>query len=335
MKREAEMSGPGRFLAGLCGLMLAAWQGPAAATELGTLRLGVLKFGTVNWELDVIKHNELDAKHGFNLEVQGFGNKQATAVALQGDAVDAIVTDWLWVSRQRSEGTMVTFIPYSSTVGALMVPPDSGIASLEDLAGKKIGVAGGPLDKSWLLIQALAKKRHGMDLAAAVEPAFGAPPLLNEKVQDGELQAVLTFWHFAARLEAKGFDRLVGVEEAMREFGITTQVPQLGYVFFDQFAEEHPGLIEAFAAASRDAKELLRTSDAEWERIRPLTKAKDDATFETLKRRFREGIPKSWGEAERADAAKLYAILAELGGEKLVGKSTELAPGTFWAKVTF
>ena len=35
-------------------------------------------------------------------------------------------TTTLWVSRQRTDGQMLTFVPFSSTVGALMVPPDSG-----------------------------------------------------------------------------------------------------------------------------------------------------------------------------------------------------------------
>jgi NitT/TauT family transport system substrate-binding protein len=110
--------------------------------------------------------------------------------------------------------------------------------------------------------------------------------------------------------------------------------PQLGYVFFESFANENPELIAAFADASRAAKELLK-GDAEWERIRPLTKAEDDATFEALKRRFREGIIERWGEPERADAAEVYGVLAELGGEQLVGGATELAPGTFWSDVAY
>jgi NitT/TauT family transport system substrate-binding protein len=105
-------------------------------------------------------------------------------------------------------------------------------------------------------------------------------------------------------------------------------------VFFESFAAETPELIAAFADASRAAKELLK-DDAEWERIRPLTKAEDDATFEALKRRFRDGIIERWGEEERADAAEVYAILAELGGEQLVGGATELAPGTFWPDVAY
>jgi NitT/TauT family transport system substrate-binding protein len=315
-------------------LVLALLSWPAAAQDLGTLKVGVLEFGTVNWELDVIEHHGLDKARGFTLEVQGLASDQATNVALLGGAVDAIVDDYLWVSRQRSAGEMLTFVPFSSTVGALMVPPDSGIASLADLAGRKIGIAGGPIDKSWLLIQGLAARRHGIDLALAAEPVYGAPPLLNEKVLDGELDAVLNYWHFAARLEGQGYRQLVGVEQAISELGVGTVPPQLGYVFHQSFADANPELVAAFADASRAAKELLK-GDAEWERIRPLTKAEDDATFAALKRRFREGIIEHWGEAERADAAELYAILAELGGEELVGGATALAPGTFAAGVTY
>jgi NitT/TauT family transport system substrate-binding protein len=314
-------------------LLAVCWSFAAAAADL-TVRVGVLAFGTVNWELDVIKHHGLDAKHDFKLEVQGYGSGEATNVALQGDAVDAIVDDYLWVSRQRADGELLTFIPYSSTVGTVMVPPDSDIKSLADLKGRKIGVAGGPIDKSWLLIRGLATKRHDIDLAAVAEPVYGAPPLLNEKIEDGELDAVLNYWHFAARLEAKGYKPLVGVEDAIAELGVKSVPPQIGYVFRESFGKDHPGLIEAFAKASQDAKQLLMT-DAEWERIRPLTKAEDDATFEALKRSYQAGIVEHWGEAERADAAKLYAVLAELGGEKLVGQAKELVPGTFWPTVVY
>ena len=316
--------------------MVAALPGQvkAAAENIGVLRLGVLGFGTVNWELDVIKTNGLDEERSFTLAVEGFAGGQATKVALQGDAVDGIVSDWFWVSRQRAEGEKFVFIPYSSTVGALMTPPESDIQSLEDLKGKKIGVAGGALDKSWLMIQAVARERHGIDLADEVEAIFGAPPLLNEKVETGELDAVLNYWHFCARLEAKGYNRLLGVNEATEELGIASDVPQLGYVFREEFANENADLIEAFADASRAAKALMQT-DEEWERLREKTKAADDTTLETLKARFQEGIPLSWGEIERADAAVLYELMAKLGGEELVGPSPVLVEGTFWPNVTY
>ena len=75
------------------------------------VRVGVLEFGTVNWELDVIATHGLAEREGVDLEVVGLGGKRATAVALQGGAADIIVTDWIWVSRQRAEGRDYNFVP--------------------------------------------------------------------------------------------------------------------------------------------------------------------------------------------------------------------------------
>jgi NitT/TauT family transport system substrate-binding protein len=125
----------------------------------------VLKFGTVNWELDVIKAHKLDEREGFTLEVQPFGGNDAADVALMGDAVDAIVEDFLFVSRQRADGVPLTWIPYSSSIGAVMVKADGPVNALADLKGRRIGVAGGPLDKGWLMLQAYGRDKAGIDLA--------------------------------------------------------------------------------------------------------------------------------------------------------------------------
>jgi NitT/TauT family transport system substrate-binding protein len=306
--------------------------GPALA---GTIRLGVLKFGTVNWELDAIKTNGFDKAEGLDLQVVDLANTGATTVALQAGSVDVIVTDWLWVTRQRAAGARFTFVPFSASVGALMLPPNSPVASLADLKGKKIGISGGPVDKNWLVIRALAQQRHGIELDSAAEKVFGAPPLLNEEILSGRLDAVINSWNFIAELEAKGYRKLVGVEDAQKELGIRTQVPLLGYVFDEDWAATHQDDLLALVRASRKAKDLLAHSDAEWERLRPLMKASDDATFAALRDGFRKGIPVHWGEAERADAVKLFAVMEKLGGEELVGTSTELQPGTFWSAVIY
>jgi NitT/TauT family transport system substrate-binding protein len=322
-----------RRLAGL--LFMAAIvlvQQPALA---GSIKVGVLKFGTVNWELDVIKANGFDKAEGLDLEIVDLASTGAITVALQAGAVDVIVTDWLWVTRQRAAGARFTFVPFSASVGALMLPPDSAVASLADLKGKKIGISGGPVDKNWLVIRALAQLRHGIELDTAAEKVFGAPPLLNEEILSGRLDAVINSWNFIAELEAKGYKKLIGVEDAQKELGIRTQVPLLGYVFDEDWAAAHKDSLLALVRASRKAKDLLARSDAEWERLRPLMKAPDDATFTALRDGFRKGIPTHWGEAERADAVRLFAVMAKLGGEPLIGKSAELQPGTFWSAVTY
>jgi len=304
---------------------------PALADDV--VRAGVLKFGTVSWELDALQHHGLDKANGFKLEVTGFGGNDGADVALMGGSVDVIVEDWLFVSRARAEGTKLAFVPYSSNVGSLMVKGGSPLKSLADLAGKKIGIAGGPLDKSWLLLQALAKREAGLDLAKQATPVYGAPPLLTEKVKSGELDAVLIYWHFAARLEAEGFQPLISVAQVMEKLGVPGDTAQLGWIFKEEWAAANPALVEKLVAASRATKKLLVESDAEWQRLKSVTRAESDTIQKALMTRWREGVPKSWGDAERASAEKLYLVLAELGGEKLVGSAKVLAPGTFWPQV--
>ncbi len=307
----------------------------AVAAENPTLKVGVLEFGTVNWELDVIRHHALDKANGIDLHVVGLASNQATTIALQAGEVDMIVSDWLWVTRQRAEGADWTFVPYSRAVGALVVPQHSPVRSLADLKGRKIGVAGGPLDKSWLLLRALALKEQGFDLAGATEQVFGAPPLLNKQIEDGRIDAVINFWHYVARLEAAGYRRVVGVEDALARLGVTSDVPMLGYVFAETWAEANRDAVLGFVAASRAAKEILKTSDGEWERLRPATRAGDDRTLAALRDGYRAGIPARWGDAERADSETVFAILAGLGGRNLIGKSDRLQSGTFWPAATY
>lgn len=293
------------------------------------VRIGVLKFGTVSWELDTLKHHGFDMASGTELDIAYFAGEDATNVALQAGEIDVIVSDWLWVSRLRSEGEDLTLSPYSTAVGAIMVRQDSPILTIADLKGRKIGVAGGPLDKSWLLIQALARRDHGVDLATINDIVFGAPPLLQEKALQGELDAVLNFWHFCARLEANGFRRLVGAEDAAMRLGASGPVSALGYVFRDRWADRNPADAKGLVKASAQAKDLLASSDEEWLRLAPLIRA-EGKELETLRDRYREGIPRRPVAEEEADAARLYRVLAEIGGERLVGSAPEMAPGTFW-----
>ncbi|RWO91240.1 ABC transporter substrate-binding protein [Mesorhizobium sp.] len=293
------------------------------------VRIGVLKFGTVSWALDTLKHHRFDAANGIDLEVVDFAGEDATNVALLAGAIDMIVSDWLWVSRQRSEGVDLTLVPYSTAVGAIMVKEGAPIRTITDLRGKKIGVAGGPLDKSWLLIQALARRDHDLDLAATSDIVFGAPPLISEKAMQGELDAVLNFWHFCARLEANGFRRLIGADAAAKALGASGAVSALGYVFHDKWANDHPDAISGFIKASAQSKDLLARSDDEWLRLAPIIRAQGEELAK-LRDRYREGIPRRPVAEDAADAGKLYRVLAEIGGEKLVGRAPEMAPGTFW-----
>jgi NitT/TauT family transport system substrate-binding protein len=184
------------------------------------------------------------------------------------------------------------------------------------------------------LLVAYALRTAKIDLRTETRQEYGAPPLLAERAKQGEIDAVLNFWPYAARLEAEGFTELIGVEEVVRELGARGEVAMVGFVFSEAWANKNLDAIQAFLRAAAKADELLATSDAEWDRLKPLMGANDptfnEATFDALRRRYREGIPERSATENESDAKVLYQFLRELGGEKLVGPGTELAPGTFW-----
>lgn len=299
------------------------------------MRIGVLKFGTVTWELAVIAHHGLDRTEGIRIESVELASTPATQVALQGGRVDAIVTDFVWVSRQRAEGADWTFVPFSTAVGSVVVPAGSPIHGMADLKGRRLGVAGSPLDKGWLILRALARQRYGFDPDQATVKLFGAPPLLDEQLLAGRIEALLTYWQFVARLEVRGMRRLISVEDALHDLGIAAGVPLIGYVVSDRWVRDNRTLLDAFLRTSRRAKHILAASDAEWRRIAELTQARDPAELAALRDAFRAGIPQRWGEAERADAARLVELLAAIAGKALVGRWPTLQTGTFLETVRY
>jgi NitT/TauT family transport system substrate-binding protein len=292
------------------------------------VRIATLKTGTVAWEIDTIIANGFDQKHGVSLSLVPVSGKLSADVMLAGGEADVIVSDWIWVSRQRNVGADYTFIPYSRQVGSIVVMQDSPITSLTGLKGKKVGVAGGPTDKSWILFQALARKQSNFDLAAEAEPVFAAPPLLSEKLESGEIDAVITFWHFAAKLKAKGARDIATVADAAASLGLDVDTPLLGYVFSAKWSKDNGDAAKKLAMASADAKALLASDDKAWERLKPMMNVKDEAEFEALKSGFLAGIPKSLTVNEDS-AAALFGVLSAIGGTELVGDTPTLAAGTF------
>ena len=309
------------------GIITLAAQTSAMAED--RIRLAVQRTGTLAWELDVIRTHGLDRKFDLAIEAVELASTEAGKIALKGGSADLMLSDWLWVARERSLGDDLAFYPSSSTLGAVMVPARSPIREIIDLRGRKLAVAGGPLDKSWLLLQALAR-RSGLDLKKQATVVYGAPPLLSEKALQGETDATLTFWNFCADLESKGYKRAIAMDHVIRGLGAKGAVALVGYTFDGTWAARNGSTVERFLAAARQAKDILASSQAEWQRLAPRMRVTDANALAIYRERYGEGIVRRPLAEEEADARALYRVLAEIGGVELVGPARELAAGTFY-----
>jgi NitT/TauT family transport system substrate-binding protein len=319
----------GVFLCIRMAIVAAATLVVSSAIAADRIRVAVQKTGTLAWELNILKAHGLDRQAGIDIETTELASTEAGKVALESGSVDLMLSDWLWVTRERALGDDVVFYPYSSALGAVMVPANSPIGGIADLKGKKLAVAGGPLDKSWLLLRALAR-RSNIDLKTQADVVYGAPPLLQQKALQGENDATLTFWNFCAELETSGMRRAVAMDDVVKSLGAAGPVAMVGYVFNAIWAQRNHSLLDRFFAATRQAKEILARSPDEWQRLAPRISASGTNALDVYRQRYLEGIPRRSLGAEVADARTLYDVLVEIGGADLVGSARALDPGTFY-----
>jgi len=297
------------------------------------LRIAIQSTGTVAWEIELIKARGLDKAANLDIETTELASTDAGRIALEGGAADLIVGDWLWVARERALGDKLLFTPYSSTLGAVMTRKDLPIHTLAELAGHSIGVAGGPIDKSWLLLRAAALG-EGLDLARNARPSYAAPALIAEKLAQGEIETALEFWNFCADLEARGFRRAIEMADVEKALGASGPVAMTGYVFSESFAASHKDALQRYFAAAAQARRILAQDATAWGPIKARLRLRDDAALEVYRQRYLDGVPKRTIGEEAADAQILYRRLAEVGGQELVGEAKELDVGLFYDPMT-
>lgn len=294
----------------------------SSARAAETIRVASVKFGSLSWLLDTVKANGIDKANGLAFEIREVATNQAGPIALLADESDIIVSDWTWAMRQRSMGVKLKFAPFSSALGSIMVAGDGKVTKLEDLTGKKLGVAGSAIDKSWLLLRGYSRKTLSKDIAEIATPTFGTPPLLSEELRSGRLDAVLNFWTYAARLSSEGFVQLLRMDTVLNDLGISPTPPMVGFVWKEETETAKRGAIAAFLKCMDEGNAVLRSDPAAWERLRPLVKPQSDAELKSIAQFYTSGIPKPWSASETEAAEKLMNLLIDVGDQELVGNGT-------------
>ena len=305
----------------------------SAQTASTPLKVGAVKFGSLNWLMETIKAEGIDANLGLDLAAVELSNNQAGPISLLSGGSDIILSDWTWALRQRGMGEALKFAPYSSTLGGVIVPAASPIKALTDLAGKRIGVAGSGIDKSWLLLQAYARKKLNFDIATKATVQFGAAPLLSEQIRDGSLDACLNFWTQNVRLSTLGFRQVIGMKDVMSELAIDPIPAFVGFVWKEQTQAAKQPQLSAFLKAVELANALLAgsdsKSDAAWVRIKPSLKASSDDEAKALRAAYTSGISPSWSSGDMKSADKIMSLLIEAGDTEFVGAGTKFDPKLF------
>lgn len=117
----------------------------------------------------------------------------------------------------------------------------------------------------------------------------------------------------------------------MREMGLATDVPMLGYLFDRQFSDQNPQLVMQFAKTITQAKQQLNQDDRYWQPLIPLMRSSNKAVISGLIAGYRAGIPGQIDQAQISDAQAFYGLIAKTAHRKSAESIGTLDPALFWS----
>lgn len=167
--------------------------------ELPTVNLGALSGGLTAVALTVIEENGFDEANGFKGEFFYNDPDASGQFFLQKHSDISFDSDPLTVAIARAQGfDVTTFYPVLNNNNCILVNPDSGYTSPEDLVGKKVGHFGADSGTTTSL-SVMLQEFYGVDLLQEYNLVETDPATLVEFLDTGEVEAIFDFVPHSSR----------------------------------------------------------------------------------------------------------------------------------------
>jgi NitT/TauT family transport system substrate-binding protein len=235
------------------------------AQETVTLRMGVIPSGGQTVVPYAVQRHGLDRKHGIALQQVDLSAPGQQYVMFRADSIDVGPGTFVDLHRQRKSGmALQAFHSAQRYNNYIVTKPSSPIRSFGDLKGKRMGQFGTTF-LDWLILRAAGKKAYGFDIETDATLVQGSPPLLNQFLARGEVDAMLQFSTLTLGPLNAGDQRLVtDVPALMRRAGFTSDALNSFWIVTEKWNAAHPGAIKRVAAMIDDAYGQLRSDASLW-----------------------------------------------------------------------
>ena len=287
----------------------------------GVLRLPTNANSTQLWHLAAIEKYRLDKKYGFELQLVPAATRQMTITAIESRGADIGNFSWIDIVRLRNGGTkIVGVIPFLSWgTNQIVVPAASPVRTFADLRGKKLGVAS-ITDLDWVLVRSIAKGDYQLDAGKDFTVQQGAIGLIRGLVETSQLDAAIMWNDQTPAMVTTGKARIIyELKDMIAGHGLPA-TPMLIYAASTDYAEAHPQNIRAFAAAYREAVDLLRHDDSIWLE-QGKTRAMTPEAVAALRDEMRRDLMTEFKPTTMADIQTLFQYLLPRSEPEIFGFS--------------
>jgi NitT/TauT family transport system substrate-binding protein len=306
-----------------------AWPAYVSAQASIPVRFALIGSGGQDEVSNVIAQFGLDKKYGLALEVIDFTAPGQQYPMFRADAIDVAAGNFVDLLRQRKAGVgLRAFHGFQGYSNLIVTKPDSSIKTFNDLKGKKVGQFGTTF-LDWLIIRAAGKKAYNLDLATDAELVGGAPPLLNQFLAKGDVDATLQFSSLTLGPIAQGQQRVVSeLTDLMQAAGFNPRSFYVQWHVTDKWTAAHPGAIVKVKGMLTDAYSKLKSDDSVWPPLADKIRITDPvlvAAYRDLDRRIDNP---AYDPSLVAPTQKLLDAIVAVAGEDAVGVTT-LDPAAF------
>ncbi|HVV92078.1 MAG TPA: ABC transporter substrate-binding protein [Hyphomicrobiales bacterium] len=328
------MTSPQRLttaVAACLALVAAAALAPARAADAVPVRIGIIGSSGQAEVTEAIKEFGIDKKYGLDVQAVDYAQPGQQYTLFRGHTIDvAAAGNFVDVLRQRKAGLKLrAFHGYQGYGNQIVVKADSPIKAFTDLKGKKVGEFG-PTFLDWLIVRAAGKKAYGIDLQNDATLVQGSPPLLNQFLARGQVDATLQFISLTMGPLLRGEQRVVtDLPSLMRAADFDPQSFYVVWIVDEAWSNAHPGALAKLDAVLDEAYEKLKTDDAIWTSLAAKVNIHDSklaAAYRDTERRLDNPPYKA---SLIAPTQKLLDALVAISGEKAVGV-TKVDPDAFW-----
>lgn len=208
----------------------------------------------------VMQENGLDEKYGFSAEFIEIDPDVAATSFLMGESDIAIDQDAVSSAIANNEGhDVVSFYPALANTASIVTGPDSGIKTVEDLVGKRVGHFGMDSGTTQAIATSL-KKGHGLDVSS-FELVQSAPASLPELLAAGEVDAIFDYEPYSSNaIKLTGGDYVFQVTPYWKE--ATGWSPALAMLTAHrEWLVGNPELARNVLMAWQEAEKMVADSD--------------------------------------------------------------------------
>jgi NitT/TauT family transport system substrate-binding protein len=244
-------------------------------------------------------------------------------------AADIGAGNFIDMLRQRKGGNPIQSVHgFQAYSNPFVVKPQSPIKEFTDLKGKKVGMFGTTF-LDWLVVRAAGKKAYNVDLQTDATLVPGAPPLLNQFLARGEVDAALQFSSLALAPIARNEQRaVIDVRGLMKAAGFSPDTLYLEWLLTEKWAKANPEAMRKLPAMLSEAYAVLRTNDRLWPALAQRINITDPALVTAYRDYARRIDDPPYSAALIRPTQEVLDAITAIAGEQAVGV-TSVDPAAF------